>query len=92
MEKATVEKWLNRMVRATKQFVNIEDLSDEFKWCNHNVHKVPDRPYVQLYNCLHEIAEMFDFEVTVDYESDKDICYMFTYKGVDFVQLDDKEN
>ena len=94
MEKAKVEKWLNRMVKVTKQFIGVKDLPGMSR-CSQLRHMVNgkgvDVPYVHMYKGLHTIAEIMGFEVVVDYEDDDNTCYMFTYDGVDFIQLDHKD-
>lgn len=87
MEKAKVEKWLNRMVKVTKQYIGVRDLPGMSR-CAQLRHDYPETPYVQMYKGLHTIAQIMGFEVVVDYEDGKDVCYKFIYDGVDFIQLD----
>ena len=92
MDRAKVEKWMNKMVKVTKQFVNVKDIEGVSR-CSQlkHGHGYDDVPYVQLYSGLHEIAKTLDLKVSVDFEDDDSICYIFNYDGVDFIQLDDKE-
>lgn len=92
MEREKVEKWLNRIAKTVKQYNNIPDYEEGvLELCGRPQHYKSNAPYAQLYRGLHEVAELLGLEVFTDYESEDNICYRFVYKGVDFIQLDDKE-
>ena len=90
MNKEKVTKWLNRMVKVTNQFCNVKEPYGVIQRCDQLRHK-NDIPYVQMYKGLHEVAELLDLEVIVDYEEEDSVCYLFTYEGVNFIQLDHKD-
>ena len=90
MDKAKAERWLNRMVKVTKQYINVKDIPG-IKRCDQLKHGTPNMPYCHLFTGLHTIAETLGIEVVVDYVDGDDTCYKFTYDGVDFIQLDHKD-
>ena len=94
MDKAKVEKWLNRITNATKKLVNIKDFSDELGWCSGSLTKYPDNiPTVHLYNGIHEIGEMFGLDVKEDKEDEQYSWYSVMWNDVMLIQLDlKKEN
>ena len=92
MDKRKTLAWVNKLAKATKKLAAIEDLNKDFSWCKSCVHKPTDVPYVHIHRGLFKIAKLLDVPVTVDYETETDICYVFTYDGVDFIQLVSKED
>ena len=92
MDKAKVEKWLNRITKATMQLAKIKDFSDELGWCDAGVtHTLNHKPYIQLSKGIFEIGEMFGIEVVQYDEGDKYRYYRIEWNGVDVVQLEEKE-
>ena len=93
MDKVKVEKWLNRITKATKQLAKIKDFSDELGWCNAGLtYGIENTPCVHLSDGIHEIGEMFGLEVTMYNESEEYLWYSTMWGDVMLIQLDRKEN
>jgi len=92
MDKAKVEKWLNRITKATKQLAKIKDFSDELGWCDGGVTWGIDYiPCVHLNTGIHEIGEMFGLEVIMYAEDEQYKRYRTMWNDVMLIQLDRKE-
>lgn len=92
MKKAELTKWLDKLVKATKQFTDIGDFSYEITKCHMNQRTNKNIPYVQLGSGIREVAKVMGLEVVVDYETEDGTCYKFNYKDVDFIEYDPKED
>ena len=85
MDKEKLEKWLNKLARATKQLTNIEDFDEGIQLCQPCVRCASYIPCVQLYSGIQAIAEMFDLEVNVEEDEDS-VTRTFMWKNVIFLQ------
>lgn len=94
MDKAKVEKWMNRLARATKTLVNTGDFEDGVLEVCMGGHTdgVPSMPCVQLHKGLHDVAEMFGLEETMYQEDEQYKWYSIIWNDVKFIQLDSKED
>lgn len=94
MTVAGVTKWLDRLAKTTKQRCAIGNYSKELRLCEQLTHSIlgEEMPYVHISCGLHEAAKLLDLDVNVLYENDDDMCVYFLWKGVMFIQLDNKED
>ena len=85
MDKAKLERWLNKIVKAVTQINKIKDFSDTIEICDMCKHGISDTPYFQLYRGIEIIAETLEIGLKIE-ESDERIIRTFMYNGVMFLQ------
>ena len=89
-------QWLDILastVKDLKEFEGVEVDGYTYEICPHCQHGEYNKPYIQLYNGLRNIAETLELnlEVREDY-SDTTRLLQIEWDGVDFIQLEDKED
>ena len=60
MDKVKLEKWLDKLAKVTKQFTNIKDFSEDIQICTTNTRGLSNKPYVQIYCGIEQIAETLE--------------------------------
>ena len=91
MEREKVEKWLNRLVRATKTLVNTKPYK-QLQTCTNWTTSYHDEQVVaiHIFEGLHEAAEILGIGLDM-YQEDEDYkWYGMMYKDILFFQLDRK--
>ena len=88
--KEGVTRWLNRLAKSVKQFVNIKDYSGSIEKCSQCVHGIDNQPYVQLYKGIHDIGELLNINIDIYDEDDDNITYSFMWNDVMFLEVDSK--
>ena len=92
MEKAKVEKWLNRLARALKTMMNTKPYG-ELQTCttwttNYHGKQIPA---IHIFEGLHEASELLGLELDMYQEDDDYRWYGMIYNNVLFYQLDRKD-
>ena len=88
-------KWLDTLadtVKTLKDFDTLEIDEGTYEICPHCQHGLHNKPYLQLYNGLRDIAETLELNYSVkeDYDENSRLL-QFEWHGVDFIELEDKE-
>ena len=93
MDKAKVERWLNRLVKAINTLRNTKPLGvlqTCVSWTiNYRGEQVPA---IHIFEGPHEAAEALGLELDPYQEDDEYNWYGMMYKDILFFQLDRKEN
>lgn len=89
-----LSRWLDTLattVKTLKEFDTLETDWGTYELCGHCQHGENNKPYLQLYRGLRDIAETLglNYSVKEDYDEDSRLL-QFEWKGVDFIELEDK--
>ena len=89
MDKAKLEKWLDKIAKAVLKLASVKDFSDEIQVCDVCKRGIYNKPYFQLYDGIEQIAG--ELELGLRTEEDEDsITRILVWKGVEFIQYNRK--
>lgn len=85
--KQKIEKWLDKQIKLQKGINNASELAINKKL---SLCTCGSKDYIQLYKCLHQIAEILELPVTTETKectSGDYVEYSFIYHDFKFIEL-----